>query len=119
MSFARSRTIIRQIRSAGLRDDLNNVLRQVEKLARSDKELAGKYLSSLIRTATYLQHALPTKVRIMIVNSLIDDGLKNEVPHQFEREEGYECNIRTGQCVPNPETTCIRDTWTNKCIGSG
>jgi hypothetical protein len=102
-----------------LRSGFEEVAREVDASARVDKELAGKYLLSLIRTASYLRHSLPKKLRMTLIDNLIEDGLKDSIPHQFEREEDRECDLRSGQCVPKPDATCIRDTWTNKCIGSG
>jgi hypothetical protein len=59
---------------------------------------------------------LPHRTRFSIVNAIFNDAAKHQVPHQWEKKDGFECGPNNDCSVANPNQDCRRDTSTKVCI---
>ena len=116
MKPSASHKAIADVKGKRLRRDLENAVRRIEKTSATDKELAGKQLSSLIRTTAALRDTLTGKARLKLVGALFEDGVAGELPHQWEKKEGYACDGKGNCTVVKQDSTCYRDTWTGACV---
>jgi hypothetical protein len=115
MKLSESRKNVRRIRSTALRQDFEAMIDAIEKVIEADRELAGRRVTALIGFAVALKRTLPRTTRFSIVKALFADDVKGELPHQWERKEGFECDKQDDWSKPNQDSTCYRDTWTGSC----
>jgi len=116
MKLSRARKAIKTIKSSNLRRDFERIVTRIEKLAETNTELAGARLSSLMGLTFDLQHTLPATVRFSLVDGLFADAAKNNVPHQWERKEGFACGTDNLCSEEKEDSTCYRDTSGGTCV---
>jgi hypothetical protein len=110
MKFGQTRKAISTLKSKHLQKDIEGVIRSIERVARTDNELAGRRTSQLIGLLFALRHTLPENSRFSLVDAIFVDAEKAGVPPQWERKPGYECGKDNLCSKLNPKTTCYRDT---------
>ena len=116
MRFTSTRKAIKDVHSGNLKSDLKTLVWGHEKVARDNTKMAGARTHHLIGTLVGLRKTLPAKTRLSIVNAVFADAAKAELPHQWEKKEGFECGRKNDCGKENPDKTCYRDTWTGSCI---
>jgi hypothetical protein len=115
MKFSTTRKALSGITGTRLRQDIETVLATIEKSAKTDMDAAGKRTTHLIGLVFALRNTIPPRSRFSIVNAIFNDAAKGEVPHQWERKEGFECGPKNDCTKPNQDTTCYRDTSGPSC----
>lgn len=73
----------------------------------------GRY--AIIGFILSLRRTLSGHTRFSIVNAIFDDALRADVPHQWEKKEGFECGPNNDCGKPNADKTCYRDTRVGVC----
>ncbi|SHO47726.1 hypothetical protein NSIN_40206 [Nitrosotalea sinensis] len=118
MKFTASRKAIAKIEKKKIRQDLEQMISRIEKTS-TNKEGAGRHVSNLIRVVASLENTLTKKNRMSVIESIFSDAKKAELPHQWERKEGYECDKQGNCSIVNPDKICYRDTWVPGVCMSG
>lgn len=110
MKFTASRKSVMKIEKKKIRQDLEKLISRIEKSA-ENREVSGRHVSHLIRVVVSLENTLTKKNRISLIEGIFVDAKKAELPHQWERKEGYECDKQGNCSIVNPDKICYRDTW--------
>jgi hypothetical protein len=116
MTFKQTRKAIKAVRSSKLQKDFADALKSVERA--TDRRVAGHRVSSLISVTIALRNSLPLRTRFAIADAIFADAAAAEVPHQWEKKEGYECGPKNDCSKPNQDKSCIRDTSSQSCISN-
>jgi hypothetical protein len=116
MTFKQTRKAIKAVRGAKLHKDLAEALTNVERA--TDRRVAGHRVSSLIGVTIALRNSLPRRTQFAIVDAIFADAAAADVPHQWEKREGFECGPNNDCSKPNQDKTCVRDTSSQSCFSS-
>jgi hypothetical protein len=65
--------------------DIEALIGSIEKVAKTDTEIAGRRTTQLIGFIVGLRNTLPHHTRFSIVNAVFNDAAKNAVPHQWKK----------------------------------
>jgi hypothetical protein len=116
MRFSSTRKAVKEVRNGTLKDDIDTLIAGIEKMTRKkNAEIAGARIDELIGIVIGLRKTLPIKTRLAVLKAIFADATKADVPHQWERKEGFECGDKSDCGKENPDKTCFRDTKTQAC----
>ena len=116
--YTASRKALASVRGKHLQSDLTAMVRRLERVAAANREAAGAEARVLIGFTLDLGHTLRKATRRALADALIADSQKHDVPHQWERYEDSACSTVTARCYPKRDSTCYRDTSTNRCASA-
>jgi hypothetical protein len=115
MKFSKSRRALGAIKGKTVRRDLEDLIKSIEKSAGKDAHKAAIQTNFLMGVVLRLDCIGSGAARLALVNALFEDASKNDIPHQWERKEGFECGPLNDCGKVNPNLTCFRDTSGGIC----
>jgi hypothetical protein len=116
MRFSSTRKALKEVRNGNLKDDIETFVAGIEKMTRKkNMASASARTGQLIGFVIGLRKTLPGKTRFAIADGIFVDAVAADVPHQWERKEGFECGPKNDCDKVSPDKTCYRDTHTGEC----